>query len=524
MNADSRHPRSCHTIEQNAGISIVDEPVLQAWRRHGPSPSQRSIDRHHWCDRNWQVKGIVVLPRLTSQAYRRRQLAVELAKRFNGEVINGDVMQMYKGLSIITNKIPETERNSIPHHLLGTVSLASEPWTVPQFVHESQRIIQEIRSRGRLPILVGGSHYYTQALLLKDSLVAKIPDTPQISDDEGGASTQQTWPILSAATPEIYAKLSEVDPVIAKRWHPNDRRRVQRSLEIWLQTGRKASEIYEEQHQQRISQLQVAKLQEDTTDGSSGDTAAGAGMRYPTLVLWVETAHELLRRRLDCRVEAMVKDGMIEEALYLDRFVRDQEAKGCPVDTGRGIWISIGYKELKPYINATRSGNLDKGSLDSLKELCVEDTKIATRQYARRQKRWIRIRLANSLEEAGATKQFFVLDSTHLEKWDSNVKALSQCIVEGFLKGGTLPDPPSLSELAAKVLPKLSLKESRHQTFMARTCEVCHKTMTTDLAWECHLASRRHSKALYSKSKREQAAARPQEVRRSTGIGDLVDT
>jgi tRNA dimethylallyltransferase len=428
-------------------------------------------------------------------------------------------MQMYKGLPIITNKITEKERHSIPHHLIGTVNLNSEPWTVPDFVQESQRIIQGIRSRGRLPILVGGSHYYTQALLLKDSLVVQIPDIAQQSDDEREASSRHTWPILSAATPEIYAKLSEVDPVIAKRWHPNDRRHVQRSLEIWLQTGRKASDIYEEQYQQRISQQQNATCAEDTRDGSLGDTAAGTGMRYPTLIFWVETEDDLLRQRLDSRVEAMVKDGMIEEALYLDQFERDQDTDGCPVDPGKGIWISIGYKELKPYLNAIRTGDLDQRSLDSLRELCIDDTKTATRRYARRQKRWIRIRLANSFEEAGATKHFFVLDSTHLEQWESNVKVPSESIVGGFLKGGTLPDPSSLSELAGKVLPKFSFKGSRHQTFLARTCDVCNKTMTTDLAWERHLTSRRHSKAVYGKSKRDRGDARRQEMLRSAEQG-----
>jgi tRNA dimethylallyltransferase len=215
---------------------------------------------------------------------------------------------------------------------------------------------------------------------------------------------------------------------------------------------------------------------------------------------------------------------MIEEALYLDQLERDQDAKGCPVDTGRGIWISIGYKELKPYLIAARSGDPGNGrSLDSLRELCVEHTKIATRQYARRQKRWIRIRLANSLEEAGATKHFFVLDSTHLEQWESNVKFPSQSILEGFLKGETLPGPPTLSELAERVLPKFSLEGSRQQTFLARTCEVCNKTMTTDLAWERHLASRRHSKALHSKSKRDRGHARRQEVLRSAEQRDLID-
>jgi tRNA dimethylallyltransferase len=464
--------------------------------------------------------GVLLLSK--SQAYRCRQLAVELATRFNGEIVNGDAMQMYKGLPIITNKIPDNEKKSIPHHLLSTVSLTSEPWTVPKFVHESQRIIQEIRSRGRLPILVGGSHYYTQALLLKDSLVAQS-EALQPSEDETETSSHLTWPILSAATPEIYARLLEVDPVIAKRWHPNDRRRVQRSLEIWLQTGRKASDIYEEQHQQRISHEEIATQQEGITGGSSGDVVAGTGMRYPTLIFWVETGDDLLRQRLDTRVEVMVKDGMIKEALYLDQFERDQNAEGCPVDTGKGIWISIGYKELKPYLNAIRTGDLNQVSLDSLRQLCIEDTKIATRQYARRQKRWIRIRLANSFEEAGATKRLFVLDSTHLEQWESNVKIPSQSIAEEFLKGERLPEPPSLSDMAEKVLPNFSLKGSRHQTFLARTCEVCNKTMTTDLDWERHLASRRHSKALYGKSKRDQGDARCQEVQRPVGQGFLVD-
>jgi tRNA dimethylallyltransferase len=431
-------------------------------------------------------------------------------------------MQMYEGLPIITNKIQENERNSIPHHLLGTVSLASEPWTVPKFVQESQRIIQEIRSRGKLPILVGGSHYYTQALLLKDSLVATVPEVAQHSEDETEAKSHQTWPILSAATSDIYAKLLEVDPVIAKRWHPNDRRHVQRSLEIWLQTGRRASDIYEEQYQQRVSQRETASPQEGLINGCSSDRAAGTGMRYSTLILWVETEDDILRQRLDDRVDVMVKDGMIEEGLYLDRFEREQDAKGHPVDTGKGIWISIGYKELKPYVKAMRTGDLDQASLDSLRESCIEDTKVATRQYARRQKRWIRIRLANSLEEAGATKHFFVLDSTDLEHWKSNVTIPSQSILGDFLKGESLPDPRSLSEMAHKVLPTFSLKGSRHQTFLARTCDVCDKTATTDREWERHLASRRHAKALYGKSKRERGEARRQE-QPSVEQRDLAD-
>jgi tRNA dimethylallyltransferase len=98
----------------------------------------------------------------------------------------------------------------------------------------------------------------------------------------------------------------------------------------------------------------------------------------------------------------------------------------------------------------------------------------------------------------------------------------SQSILEGFLKGESLPDPRSLSEMAHKVLPTFSLKGSRHQTFLARTCKVCDKTTTTDSEWERHLASRRHAKALYGKSKRERGEARRQE-QRSAEKRDLVD-
>ena len=431
-------------------------------------------------------------------------------------------MQMYRGLPIITNKIPESERNSIPHHLLGTVSLASEPWSVPKFVHESQRIIQEIRSRGRLPILVGGSHYYTQALLLRDALVAS-PETGQHSEIEAEASDSKTWPILSAATAEIYANLQEVDPVIAKRWHPNDRRHIQRSLEIWLQTGRKASDVYGEQYQQRVSRRQNTSYVEDVAKGSSDELLAGNDLRYPTLIFWVETEDSILLPRLNSRVDVMVKEGMIEEAIYMDQFERDQVVEGCPVDTGRGIWISIGYKEMQPYVNAMKTANQDESSLRSLRELCIEDTKAATRQYARRQKRWIRIRLANSFNEAGASKRLYVFDSADLEQWNLNVTVPSHSIVEKFLKGESLPEPSSLSEVAATVLRTTSVDGNRHQTFLARTCEVCNKTTATDLDWQRHLASRKHSKALYGKAKRERGEARRQQIQSCAEERELVD-
>ena len=415
---------------------------------------------------------------------------MELATRFNGEVVNGDAMQMYAGIPVITNKIPEHERNAILHHLLGTVSLHEPPRTVPSFVQESQKIIREIRSRGKLPILVGGSHYYTQALLLKESLVAKDRYAgKELEEEEVGENKKlQQWPVLDAPTSQIYTKLQEVDPEIAQRWHPSDRRKIRRSLEICLQTGRKASDIYADQQRRQT---------EDKEDGDE------AGMRYATLVLWLESRDDVLHERLNHRVEQMIVDGLNEEIVSLDNLKMAVLADGNAVDTSKGIFVSIGYKEMKPYVDALRNETLTNSVIEKLKLDCIEATKTATRQYAKRQKRWIRIRMANALRDANAVSHFYLLDSSDLDAWESNVTETACRLATSFLAGDALPEPRSLSTLAEECLPELGDDLNQRQAFSARTCEVCNKVMMTEGEWQRHLASNRHKKALFGTSKRE---------------------
>ena len=101
---------------------------------------------------------------------------MSLALRYNGEVINGDAMQLYSGLPIITNKITVEEREGVPHHLLGCIGFGEPTWVVGTFVKRALGVIEEIRSRGKLPILVGGTHYYTQSLLFRDRLAETEED------------------------------------------------------------------------------------------------------------------------------------------------------------------------------------------------------------------------------------------------------------------------------------------------------------------------------------------------------------
>ncbi|KAI4788202.1 tRNA isopentenyltransferase-like protein, partial [Aureobasidium sp. EXF-8845] len=302
----------------------------------------------------------------------KSELAVNIARRFNGEIINGDAMQLYEGLPVITNKMPEDERDGIPHHLLGCISLNEETWTVGNFVSNALAKISEIRARGRLPILVGGTHYYTQSLLFHDALANK-------SQDEEPVQNAERLAVLEEPTEVLLAKLREVDPVMADRWHPNDRRKIQRSLEIWLQTGRKASDIYEEQRTRRETAGQEV-LSDDTQDASL--------LRMRTLVLWVAAQSDMLSKRLDTRVDKMVTQGLLDEVSTLSDFYDSRIADGESIDTTRGIWVAIGYKEFLDYQAALRKGDTSPTQLSKLLAQAIEKTKAGTRQYAKRQIRW----------------------------------------------------------------------------------------------------------------------------------------
>ena len=203
-------------------------------------------------------------------------------------------MQLYAGLPTITNKITAEEQQGIPHHLLGCIGLHEQAWVVSTFVKNALRIIKEIRSRGKLPILVGGTHYYTQSLLFKDRLAEEDGDEGK----EFVSDTKEVWPILHQPTEVVLEELKKVDPAMAGRWHPNDRRKIQRSLEIYLQTGRKGIRYLCENNE-------YAKT---VGRGVDGDTVLDApAIRFPTLLFWVHADNDGLHeaswqaRRQDAR-------------------------------------------------------------------------------------------------------------------------------------------------------------------------------------------------------------------------------
>lgn len=399
-------------------------------------------------------------------------------------------MQMYQGLPIITNKLPVAERGDIPHHLIDVVGYDEPPWHVASFVRESLRITQAIHQKGKVPILVGGTHYYTKGLLFRESLVSNVAE----SGNDQTLEVEEDWPILSASTSEILEKLKEVDPVMARRWHPNERRKIRRSLEIWLQTGRPASEIYAEQDAIKSSVSGEPSTEQDN------DTPNPSGLlRYPTLIFWLKANKDALSTRLDTRADDMVNEGLIRESETLYDFAQSRRKAGIEDDMTRGIWVSIGYKELLDYIAMCRQENTSVKHLHDLKREAVERVKIATRRYAKHQDRFIRIRLMDDIVRSHAMNNLFVLDCSNPSTLEADMMQPAASMTSKFLQGEQLPDPKESSTLARETLSSIlesSVGKKTGALPQCYTCETCGKVLQTVIAWENHLKSRRHRQRL----------------------------
>ena len=380
---------------------------------------------------------------------------------------------MYEGLPITTNKLPLEERKGIPHHLLGCVKLGQEAWTVKQFLERAIGIIREIRSRGRLPILVGGTHYYTQSLLFTDTIVE--------AGNRDGLATEaqpQKWHLLDASAEEMLKELRKVDPGMAMRWHPSDRRKIRRSLEIWLTTGKRASEMYE---QQKTPSLHVeSRGWIKGAEPNNSNAAARSHARFDSLILWVHASSDVLNPRLEERVDRMVSHGLLDEVTSMQSFLQNQEQQGDHIDQTRGIWVAIGFKEFLPYI-------LDGSRSDKLRLECIERIKIATRQYAKRQVRWIRLRLQRAVHAANLMDNMLLLDATDSSRWSEAVDGEAQDITAAFISGRALPKPDSLSDAAIRILDS-----PEGEAKYARYCEACDKTLMSHSQWVNHLRSKGH--------------------------------
>jgi tRNA dimethylallyltransferase len=353
------------------------------------------------------------------------------------------------------------------------------------FKRKANQIIREIRSRGRLPIVVGGTHYYTQSLLFEDSLVSNNIDGEEgVETELSHQEISEKFPILDGPPEAILERLREVDSVMADRWHPNDTRRIRRSLEIFLLSGKKASDIYAEQKETKSSKSTQFDVQEGPCQPVSD-----------TLLFWVHSDSNVLKRRLDNRVDKMLHTGLLDEVKSMNNFLNNQIKGGIAVDRTRGIWISIGWKEFEHYLAALENGSEPQEKLEELYELSIEQTKAATRQYARRQTRWIRLKLMPALSDQKVLDKLFLLDGSDITLWEENVSKPAMETAESFLAGSELCPPSDLSQAAKQILgPEKAL--DTESILIHQECDICNVVCVREAQWQAHLRSRRHRQVL----------------------------
>ncbi|KAF0718619.1 hypothetical protein AaE_010609 [Aphanomyces astaci] len=374
----------------------------------------------------------------------KTKLSVELAKAFNGEIVNSDAMQMYRGLDIATAKATLEEMQGVKHHLLSCMDPVDE-CTVIEFKALAMETINDILARGKVPVIVGGTMYYTQSVLWKAQL---IEDAPGANGDETTASATSTS--IPSNPDEAYQALLQVDPDMAQRLHSRDVRRVQRSLEVFYQTGTKHSDW-------------IAKQV-----GENDETLFDACM------LWVDCDRSVLAQRLDARVDNMVQDGLVPEIEALMDNIQHHLA-ASPIALGlKGISQAIGFKEFQPYLKAKEEGSPDTTTV--LAE-CIEQLKVGTRQYAKRQITWIRNRIVPR------NIAVYKLDTTDVAQWPVNVTTPAMSIVSAFLRNDPSPVPACISQ----VDDKNGAKKVKNM------CEPCGNREFVGLVqWHEHLRSKSH--------------------------------
>ncbi|AOW04247.1 tRNA isopentenyltransferase [Yarrowia lipolytica] len=406
----------------------------------------------------------------------KSNFSIELAKAISGEIINGDSMQVYQGLNQITNKHPMEERQGVPHHLLGHVSWKEE-YGVHRFEDEVLTKIREIRARGKVPILVGGTHYYIQSVLFRENIV-KIEEKRELS--------QRELEVLDSRD-LCLSELRKLDPQIAQKFHPNDTRRIRRMLEICLLTGEKPSEVFSQQNKTKS--------------------------RDRTLVFWLFSDQQVLNDRLDKRVDGMLSNGLLEEIKDMYQIYREGD-----IDIERGVWQVIGFKQFLPFLEG-------KEGIETGLQVMKNDT----RRYSKQQIGWISKKLLNQVRESSET--FCVLDATDLSVWKQTIDH-GVGVARDWLEGKDVEDKrlvsskrEELHKLVAREKTEFGARDVEYVQFECPTCvdkDGQHVVSVGKEALEIHLKSRRHVKTLQAIKKREHNMKMKEEMekRRKVAEGD----
>ncbi|MEM7412888.1 MAG: tRNA (adenosine(37)-N6)-dimethylallyltransferase MiaA [Myxococcota bacterium] len=279
---------------------------------------------------------VVVLTGPTASG--KTSLAIALANRFDGEIVNADSMQVYRGLDIGTAKPTIEERAAVPHHLIDVVA-PDQTFSAGRYARAARAAIAGIQERGHRPFLVGGTGLYIRAVL--HGLIDGVEAEPELREQ---LETEAAEAAAAGDPGRLHRRLADQDPDAAARIHPNDTRRVVRALEIATETGRGASQV--------------------RGDHGFDDSP------YDTLHLALDWEREALYERIDRRCEAMIEQGLLRELRGLAKAGYGPELRSMK---------AIGYRHVWPVVRG-------EDTLASALVTLQRDT----RHFARRQLTWLR--------------------------------------------------------------------------------------------------------------------------------------
>ena len=261
-------------------------------------------------------------------------LSIDVARKYDGEIVNADSMQVYDKLKVISARPDEAEMDGIPHHLFGHVSVATR-FSAGEWLEQARAVIEDIQKRGKTAVVVGGTGLYLLAL------TQGLSDIPPVPEDV-------RHEVLEIAKAEgvrgLKIRLQVVDPEAAARINDNDRQRLTRAYEVWLATGRSLTSFQNNRTNQVLND----------------DEWLGVALTPPRAKLYA---------RIDKRFEGMLMEGAMEEARALNRMGIDPE---LPAMKAHGM----------PWLTAFIRGEIDAG-------VAAENAKRDTRRYAKRQFTWI---------------------------------------------------------------------------------------------------------------------------------------
>ena len=338
----------------------------------------------------------------------KSQLALELAEKFGGEIISSDAMQMYRGLDIVTNKVTEEEQARVRHHMINILDPLCHN-NVVDFRNKALPIVEKLLFEGRIPVICGGTNYYIESLLWKilvdddlpfivggkrlidksDDSSNKVVKTETFEGEEISIESVD-WSnddnVIN--TRKLFDLLNSVDPERANVLHPKERRKIWRSLQVFSRTGLTHSELLEKK-------------------GGSPESGFGGGLRYDKsriCIIEVWSEQSVLETRCDKRVEKMMARGLVKELQdFHEEFNKRRAEEGkwdmTALSYDKGIWQSIGFKEFHSYLCLSEEERETEEGRRLFSE-GVERMKISTRQYSRRQAKWIRRRFLTNIRDS----------------------------------------------------------------------------------------------------------------------------